>query len=108
MTCYYCRRGAACFAWDESRAMLAAVVKRKLLLFHYDEKDFVELREVALPEAPVCAAWSGNHVCLGCKGSCVLLPAHCMLLILTRCGTPMRHLMCIGCCSRACASSNAC
>jgi hypothetical protein len=53
--------------------MLAAAVKRRLLLFHYDDKDFVELKEVALPEAPLCAAWSGNHVCLGCKGSCVLV-----------------------------------
>ena len=54
--------------------MLAATVKRKLLLFHYDGKDFVELKEVALPEAPLCAAWSGNYVCLGCRGSCVPVP----------------------------------
>ena len=54
--------------------MLAAAVKRKLLLFHYDGKDFVELREAPLPEAPLCAAWSGNYVCLGCKGSCVPSP----------------------------------
>ena len=53
--------------------MLAAAVKRKLLLFHYDGKDFVELKEVALSEAPLCAAWSGNYVCLGCRGSCVRL-----------------------------------
>ncbi len=26
--------------------MLAAAIKRKLLLFHYDDKDFVELKEV--------------------------------------------------------------
>ncbi len=26
--------------------MLAATIKRKLLLFHYDGKDFVELKEV--------------------------------------------------------------
>ena len=35
--------------------MLAAAVKRKLLLFHYDDKDFVELREVSLPDPPLCA-----------------------------------------------------
>ena len=51
--------------------MLAVAIKRKLLLFHYDGKDFVELKEVAVPEAPLCAAWSGNYVCAGCKGSCV-------------------------------------
>lgn len=84
-SCRCPRRGAACFGWDEGRMMLAAAVKRKLLLFHYDDKDFVELKEVALSEAPLCAAWSGNYVCLGCKGSCVRLPVFSRLSICARC-----------------------
>lgn len=47
--------------------MLAVAVKKRLLLFHYDGTDFVELKEVALAEAPVAAAWAGNYICCACK-----------------------------------------
>ena len=63
------RRGAACFAWDEVRAMLAVAVKRRLLMFHYDGTEFVELKDVALAEAPVAAAWAGNYICCACKST---------------------------------------
>ena len=55
------------FAWDEQRAMLAVVVKRKLMLYHYDSKEFVELKELSLPDTPLCMQWCGVHVVLGFK-----------------------------------------
>lgn len=50
--------------------MLAVAVKKRLMLFHYDGTDLVELRDVALVEAPVAAAWAGNYICLACKSMC--------------------------------------
>ena len=55
------------FAWDEQRAMLAIVVKRKLMLYHYDSKEFVELKELSLPDTPLCMQWCGEHIVVGFK-----------------------------------------
>ncbi len=55
------------FAWDEQRAMLAVVVKRKLMLYHYDSKEFVELKELNLPDTPLCMQWCGEHIVVGFK-----------------------------------------
>ena len=70
------RRGATCFAWDEARAMLAVGLKKRLMLFHYDGTDFVELKEVALAEAPLAASWAGNYICLACKATCEAMLQH--------------------------------
>lgn len=50
--------------------MLAVAVKKRLLLFRYDGTEFVELKEVALAEAPVAAAWAGNYICCACRSMC--------------------------------------
>ncbi|KAK9829459.1 hypothetical protein WJX72_005979 [[Myrmecia] bisecta] len=68
LTCQANRtRGASRFAWDDERAMLCVGCKKRLLLFHYDGKEFVETRELALPEPVLCMAWCGDSVCLGFK-----------------------------------------
>ena len=60
-------RNAQRFAWEPGRAMLGVAVKRKLLLFHYDGNEFVELKDLALPDTVTGMAWLGESVCLGLK-----------------------------------------
>ena len=60
-------RYAQRFAWDGSRRMLAAALKKKLLLFHYNGNEFVELKEFSLPDAVSKMAWLGESICLGLK-----------------------------------------
>lgn len=60
-------RNAQRFTWDSSRAMLAVAVKRKLLLFHYNGNEFVELKEFSLPETASRMAWHGESICLGLR-----------------------------------------
>lgn len=62
-----CDRYAQRFAWDGDRAMLAVAVKRKLLLFHYNGNELVELKELSLPDSAVGMAWLGESVCVGLK-----------------------------------------
>lgn len=47
--------------------MLAVAVKRKLLLFHYNGNELVELKELSLPDSAVGMAWLGESVCVGLK-----------------------------------------
>ena len=58
---------ASCFAWDSTRAMLAVAAKKRLLLFHHDGSEFVELKELSLPDVVVSMAWLADSVCLGFK-----------------------------------------
>ena len=60
-------RHAQRFAWDSDRAMLAVAIKRKLLLFHYNGNEFVELKEYGLPDLALKMMWLGESICLGLK-----------------------------------------
>jgi Vam6/Vps39-like protein vacuolar protein sorting-associated protein 39 len=60
-------RGANRFALDEARAILCVAARKRLLLFHFDGKDFVELKELGLPDTVVSMAWCGDSICLGFK-----------------------------------------
>jgi hypothetical protein len=58
-------RGANAFAFDEGRAMLAVATKRRLALLHYNGNEFVELKELGLPDRVCAMGWCGDAVCLG-------------------------------------------
>jgi hypothetical protein len=58
-------RGANRFAFDETRAMLAVASKRRLLLLHYNGNEFVELKELGLPDRVLAMGWCGDSICLG-------------------------------------------
>ena len=60
-------RYAQRFAWDGGRAMLAVAVKRKLLLYHYNGNEFVELKDFSLSDAVSKMAWLGELICIGMK-----------------------------------------
>ncbi|BDA43540.1 Vam6/Vps39-like protein [Coccomyxa sp. Obi] len=58
-------RGANQFAFDETRAMLCVAAKRRLILLHYNGNEFVELKELGLPDRVLAMGWCGDSVCLG-------------------------------------------
>lgn len=60
-------RYAQRFAWDGGRGMLAVALKRKLLLYHYNGNEFVELKEFSLSDTVSRMAWLGESICLGLK-----------------------------------------
>jgi CNH domain len=65
-------RGANRFALDAERAVICVAAKKRLLLFHFDGKDFVELKELGLPDTVLDMAWCGDSICLGFKRECVV------------------------------------
>eukprot|EP00898_Chlorokybus_atmophyticus_P001819 jgi/Chlat1/2638/Chrsp178S02479 len=60
-------RGCSAMAWDEERGMLCAAMKRRLLLYHFDGKDFVEVKELSAPDAIRSMVWCGQSLCLALK-----------------------------------------
>ena len=69
--------------------MLAVGLKKRLMLFHYDGTDFVELKEVALAEVPLAASWAGNHICLACKAMCEAMLHHPRQTLITAESVPI-------------------
>ena len=60
-------RYAQRFTWDGGRAMLAVALKKKLLLYHFNGNEFVELKDFPLPDLVSRMAWLGESICLGLK-----------------------------------------
>ncbi len=60
-------RGATCFAWDEGTGMLAAACKKRVQLLHYDGRDFLEIRELSVPDVPLAMTWAGDNIAIGFK-----------------------------------------
>ena len=68
LTCQANRtRYASRFAWHEDKAMLCVAVKRKVMHFHYDGREFVELREYSAADVPQALHWCGEAICIGLK-----------------------------------------
>ena len=68
LTCQANRTGSASrFAWSEDQSLLCVAVKRKVLQFHYNGRDFVELREYNAPDLPQALHWCGEAICIGTK-----------------------------------------
>lgn len=68
LTCQANRtRYASRFAWSEDKAMLCVAVKRKIIQFHYDGREFVELKEYSAPDMPQALHWCGDAICIGLK-----------------------------------------
>ena len=57
---------------DEGRSLLAAVTRKRLLLYHFDGSELVELRDFGLLDV-TCLAWLGDSLCAGVKSGCVAL-----------------------------------
>ena len=70
-------KGCNLFEWDERRGMLCIATKRRLLLYHYDDRsgDFVELKDIPVNDTVRCLAWCGDSICLGFKKEYVLVNA---------------------------------
>jgi hypothetical protein len=68
-------KGCNLFDWDESRGMLCVATKRRLLLYHHDGSDFVELKDIPVNDTVRCLAWCGDAICLGFKKEYVLVNA---------------------------------
>ncbi|WIA17457.1 hypothetical protein OEZ85_014302 [Tetradesmus obliquus] len=70
-------RGAAAFAWDEGRQLLATAVKKKVISHQLDiGHTFLEMTEYELPEAPCCITWVGPNILLGTpKSYWLIVPA---------------------------------
>ena len=58
---------ASRFAWSEDKAMLCVAVKRKIMQFHYDGREFVEVKEYSAPDVPQALHWCGDAICIGLK-----------------------------------------
>ena len=68
LTCQANRtRSASRFAWSEERSMICVAVKRKVMQFHYDGREFVELKEYSAPDVPQALHWCGDAICIGVK-----------------------------------------
>lgn len=67
-------RGANRFALDLERSIVCVAAKKRLLLFHFDGNDFVELKELGLPDIVMDMAWCGDSVCLAFKRECAPAP----------------------------------
>ena len=82
LTCQASRtRYASRFAWSEDKAMLCVAVKRKIIQFHYDGREFVELKEYSASDTPQALHWCGDAICVGLKNRWV------HLLVLASCYT---------------------
>ena len=68
LTCQASRtRYASRFAWNEDKAMLCVAVKRKVMQFHYDGREFVELKEYSAADIPQALQWCGDAICIALK-----------------------------------------
>lgn len=68
LTCQASRtRAATRFAWSESSSMLCVAVKKKLMVYRYSGKDFVEPKEHVLSDTAQALQWCGDAVCVGTK-----------------------------------------
>ncbi|KAK9866881.1 hypothetical protein WJX84_002836 [Apatococcus fuscideae] len=66
-------RGANCFAWDESKGMLAAACRKRVQLLQYDGRDFLEVRELGMSDIPLTMKWAGDSLAIGFKRECYLV-----------------------------------
>ena len=60
-------RGATCFAWDERKGLLAAACRKRVQLLQYDGRDFLEVRELSMPDIPLSMTWAGDSLAVGFK-----------------------------------------
>ena len=68
LTCQASRtRSASQFAWSEERSMMCVCVKRKVIQFHYDGREFMELKDFNAPDVPQALHWCGEAICIGTK-----------------------------------------
>lgn len=68
LTCQASRtRSASSFAWNEASSMLCVAVKKKLHVYHYNGKDFVEPKEHVLADTAQTLHWCGEAVAVGTR-----------------------------------------
>lgn len=64
-------RSASRFAWNEDKSLMCVAVKQfmhhKVVQFHYDGREFVELKSFNAPDIPQALHWCGDAICIGCK-----------------------------------------
>lgn len=66
-------KGSNLFDWHETRGTLCVATKRRLLIYHHDGRDFVEVREVPVNDIVRCLTWCGDALCLGLRKEYLLV-----------------------------------
>eukprot|EP00899_Mesostigma_viride_P000549 jgi/Mesvir1/10495/Mv15048-RA.1 len=67
-------KGCSVFAWDSTRRVLAAGIKRRLLLLELTDGDrFILTKELGVPEVPVAMEWCAECLMLGLKKEYLLM-----------------------------------
>lgn len=68
LTCQASRtRSATSFAWNGASSMLCVAIKKKLHIYHYSGKDFVDPKEYSLTDVVQTLHWCGEAVAVGTK-----------------------------------------
>ncbi|KAH9332094.1 hypothetical protein KI387_004202, partial [Taxus chinensis] len=61
-------KGSSSYAWDDKRGFLCVNKQKKLLIYRYDgSREFVEVKEFAVPDIVKSMAWCGESLCLGIR-----------------------------------------
>lgn len=62
-------KGCHLYAIDTSKTpiTLCAAIKRKLLIFTWQNNEFVETKELAIPDVAKSLIWCGDSICIGFK-----------------------------------------
>jgi len=70
-------RGCHLFAADKNTfpPRLACAVKKRVIIYDYDGKQFNELKDFQITELPISMSWCGNSVCIGFKRGYSLMNA---------------------------------
>ena len=50
-------------------SLLAVATRKRLMIFHFQGNEFVELKDIGLPDIH-CMQWLGDSVCAGVKREC--------------------------------------
>ena len=59
-------------------SMLAVATRKRLMVFHFQGNEFVEMKDISLPDVH-CMQWLGDSICVGTKRECVSLDPCCLL-----------------------------
>ncbi|KAH9313388.1 hypothetical protein KI387_028423 [Taxus chinensis] len=67
-------KGSSCYAWDDKRGFLCVNKQKKLLIYRYDgSREFVEVKDLSVPDVVKSMAWCGESLCLGIRREYVIM-----------------------------------
>ncbi|XP_078433921.1 vacuolar sorting protein 39 [Wolffia australiana] len=66
-------KGASVYSWDDHRGFLCVGRQKKVGIFRFDGRDFLEVKELGVPDVVKSMAWCGENICLGIKREYMIL-----------------------------------